>query len=72
MRRKLLNLAAMVLVGDGLVTSLHPRREARLWGAGPKFHRKLMSTFERRPQLARGAALLELAVGFWLASRTSA
>lgn len=61
----------MMLVGDGLLTAFGPRREARLWEAGPRFHRKLMSTFEHNPNLARAAALLELGVGLWLATRSA-
>ncbi len=69
MKKRLLNLAAMMLVGDGVLTTLRPRREARLWKAGPQFHQRLMEGFAEHRQLARAAALCELGVGFWLAAR---
>ena len=31
-----LETLGMLMIGDGLVTALHPRRHARLWETGPE------------------------------------
>ncbi len=69
MNEKLINIAAMLLVGDGLLTTCRPRQETLLWENGPKPYRAVMDRLVARPNLARACALLELGLGLWLASR---
>jgi len=64
-----LDSLAMVMIGDGLITALHPRRHARLWETGPDGLRRTMAWLEARPGLARALGLAEAAFGLWLADR---
>lgn len=69
MNEKLMNLGAMLLVGDGLLTAFRPRQETLVWEKGPKPYRAVMDMMVARPNLARACALMELGLGIWLASR---
>ncbi len=69
MNEKLINMGAMLLVGDGLLTAFRPRKETFLWKNGPKPYRAVMEAAAARPDLARIFGLLEFGVGIWLASR---
>lgn len=63
---------AMLLVGDGLVSMLQPRRHAALWDAGPGLWRQLLRPFARNPLLTVALGATEVAAGLWLASRQKA
>lgn len=65
--RRGLEVAGMLLIGDGLMAAVDPRRHARLWRAGPESWRRGMAYFERRPVLLSAVGVAEAAVGFWLA-----
>lgn len=65
--RRGLEVAGMLLIGDGLTSAADPRRHARLWRAGPDGWRRGMAYFERRPVLLSAFGLAEAALGFWLA-----
>lgn len=67
--RRSLEVLAIFMVGDGLITLLHPRRQARLWRAGPPGWRDLFDWLEERPGLTAGLAAAEAALGLWLARR---
>jgi hypothetical protein len=51
-------LAAMLLIGDGVLAILQPRRDAYTWRIGPKPWKHLMHKLEAHPTLTRiiGAA----------------
>lgn len=65
----IIETAALLLVGDGVVALLQPRRHVRLWRLGPAPWRRLMRAFERRPLLTAGLGALEAALGLWIAAR---
>ena len=67
-----MNVAAMGLVGDGLLTALQPRRESLLWKNGPEPYRKAMNYAAQHPSVARSFGLFELGLGLWLGIRSSA
>jgi hypothetical protein len=71
-KRRTVELAAMLLVGDGVMAALEPRRHIRLWKAGPPPWRRMMSLFVRRPQLTRLLGGAEVLAGLALASRQRA
>lgn len=67
--RRAVETTAMLLVGDGIVGALNPRRHARLWLAGPPAWRRAMAPLVERPSLTRALSLVEAGLGLWLASR---
>ena len=68
-RRRMTEIAALLLIGDGVVGLLQPERHTRLWRNGPAPYRAAMQPFVRNPGLTRFAAAGELALGLWWASR---
>jgi hypothetical protein len=60
------DLLGMLMVGDGLLMALIPRRRLRRWSIGPGWWQDLGETFRERPALTRllgfGTALLGLAI----------
>lgn len=66
---RLVELGAMVVIGDGMIGLVAPRRHSLLWRFGPESYRQLMESFAERPALVRGLAASEVGAGLWLASR---
>lgn len=60
---------AMLMVGDALVTLVDPKRHCRLWMKGPEGWRRFLNLFIEHPGLTRGLAVVELALGVWLAEK---
>ena len=60
---------AMMLIGDGMLCLINPRRHIMLWNRGPQFWQNAMQPFAENPNLTRAAGALEIAVGLWLANR---
>lgn len=67
MKKRLLDLFGMLLVGDGLLTMADPTRHCLLWEVGPKPCRDLADEFARHPTMSRCAGLVEAAIGIFLA-----
>lgn len=62
----------MMMIGDGIVALLEPRRHVDLWADGPRIWKCMMKPFISRPGLTRIVAGLELGLGLWLSSRQEA
>jgi hypothetical protein len=60
---------AMMMIGDGVLAMLEPRRHMLLWEEGPSWWRAMVEPFANRPTLTRCVGAGELALGVWLASR---
>ena len=67
--RRMKEVLAMMMIGDGIVALLYPTEHALLWKGGPTLWRDAMEACARRPRLMRSLAALELAAGVWLAGR---
>ena len=67
--KRLVQLIALVMVGDGVVGFFKPRWHSLLWDLGPKPYRDLMERFARKPAEARLIYAAEAALGTWLATR---
>lgn len=65
--KQLLDIFAMLLIGDGLLSVLRPRRHCLLWEVGPRSCRRAIDEFVEHPTLARGAGALEIGLGVLLA-----
>lgn len=64
--RRAKEVAAMLIVGDGLLSLLFPRRHVLLWTFGPRAYREAMEKFVAHPNATRAVALAEIALGAWL------
>jgi hypothetical protein len=62
-------LAAMMLIGDGVLALMYPRQHALLWKIGPQAFKNFMQAFADRPGLTQLLGAAEAGIGVWLASR---
>jgi hypothetical protein len=62
-------MAALFMIGDGLLGLLQPRRHVGLWEADAAGAEKLVAPFRDRPGRRRAYALLQIGAGLWLAGR---
>ncbi len=59
----------MVLVGDGILSLIDPKRHCLLWDVGPKVWRSAVDEFVSHPEITRGVGLAEAVFGVWLATQ---
>jgi hypothetical protein len=57
------HFAAMVLIGDGVMALVHPKRDANAWKTGPRFWRKAMRELAKRPGLTRAIGAAQIVGG---------
>jgi hypothetical protein len=69
MKEQVKDLAAVALIGDGVVGLLEPRAHCLHWRIGPKPFRRLIDAFVAHPNLTRTLAGIEAGLGIWLAAR---
>jgi len=67
--RRLKEIAAMMIIGEGIIGAVFPRRHTLLWKFGPKKYRRFIEASARRPNLVRIAAGAGAGLGFWWALR---
>ena len=68
--RRIVDVLAVIAVGDGMLWVVAPRRRGLLWLAGPASVRRLVeSVTVRRPWLARLIGGAQGAAGVWVALR---
>ena len=66
--KRILDVVAMVSVGDGLLWVLAPQRRGLLWMIGPRSVRNLMNgVAEERPWIARSIGAAQVIVAAWVA-----
>jgi hypothetical protein len=68
MQKRLLELFGLILIGDGLMGLLRPRRHSLLWHFGPQLAKAVTEELADHPKTARSIYAAELAVGVALAS----
>ena len=68
MQKRLLELAGLILIGDGLMGLIFPRRHSLLWHVGPELAKAVTEELADHPQTARAIYAAELALGVALAS----
>lgn len=66
--RRTLEMAAVFMIGDGLLGILQPRRHVDLWRTDAAALDGLVRPFTGRPALRRGYGLVQLTVGLALAA----
>jgi hypothetical protein len=62
-------LIGMLMIGDGVLGLIEPRRHIGLWRRGPAPWQMMMDPFIDRPGLTRCIGAAEAILGLWLASR---
>ncbi|MFC3581029.1 hypothetical protein [Sphingomonas hylomeconis] len=62
-------MAAMFMIGDGLLGLLQPRRHVALWADDALGSEKLVAPFRERPGRRRAYALVQIGVGVALAAQ---
>ncbi len=66
---RLVQLAALIMIGDGVTGLFKPRRHSLLWDVGPQPFREAMESLAANPAKARLLYAAEIGVGAWLAIR---
>lgn len=67
MGRRLGEFLAILMVGDGVIGLVAPRRHSLLWKFGPESYKRLMAGFAKRPSLVRLLSAASVGAGLWLA-----
>jgi hypothetical protein len=60
---------AMLMIGDGVLALVEPRRHVAVWESGPPWWRAMTEPFASRPGLLRCLGAGEVALGIWFAYR---
>jgi uncharacterized protein YjeT (DUF2065 family) len=66
--KPLLGLAGLILIGDGLMSLLRPRRHSLLWHLGPELAKAATEELADHPKAARAIYGAEVALGVALVS----
>ena len=66
--KRLIELVALVMVGDGVVGFFKPRWHSLLWKVGPKPYRAVMVKAAPNPSTARWIYAAEVVVGTLIAT----
>ena len=66
MNSRLKELLAMILIGDGALNLIQPRRHTATWSCGPKLYKNAARKLETHPGITRGLDLALMAMGFLL------
>jgi len=67
--RRLIQLGALFLIGDGVMGLLKPRWHSLLWHFGPQLARAATEELAEHPNTARAIYLAEAAIGVAVAAR---
>jgi hypothetical protein len=60
-------MLAILMIGDGVLSALRPRRHVSLWRRGPEPWRQLVAFLEERPRLTVALGAASVLAGLWLA-----
>ena len=66
--RRLIEIGALLLIGEGLMGLIRPRRYSLLWRLGPPLLKAMIDELVEHPNVARAIYAAELATGIALAS----
>lgn len=65
--KRIKELIALWMLGEGIVGSLRPKRYLQLWRFGPKPYRKFIDALTDHPNATRAVCAAEAGVGLWWA-----
>jgi hypothetical protein len=66
MKKLFLDFLGLLMVGDGVLTLIDPKRHCLLWEVGPKPCQELIDEFAEHPRIARVSGLLEIFLGIMI------
>jgi hypothetical protein len=66
--KPLFQLAGLILIGDGLMSLLRPRRHSLLWHLGPELAKAATEELADHPNTSRAFYAAEIALGVALVS----
>lgn len=64
-KRRIKEVFALWMIGEGVIGSLRPRRYMELWRFGPKAYRELIDNLTEHPTATRLLCAAEVGVGVW-------
>jgi hypothetical protein len=67
--KRIKELVAIVMIGDGVLSFAAPRRYTLLWEIGPEGFKRAIEAFAEHPTLTRVLGAAEAGLGFGLAFR---
>jgi hypothetical protein len=67
--RRIVELGALFLIGDGIMGIIKPRWHSLLWHFGPQLAKAVTEELAENPKVARGIYAAEVALGILIASR---
>jgi hypothetical protein len=67
--RRIMEVFAIVAIGDGAIEILAPEKHSLLWEVGPEKARKVARFFAENPGYMRLLGVVQIAFGVWLALR---
>ena len=67
--RRLIQLFALLMIGDGVSGLVKPRWHSLLWDVGPRSFRSAMEKLAENPVKARLLYAAEIGFGTWLSTR---
>ena len=67
--RRITELVGIIMIGEGVLSFVAPRRHTLLWQFGPEGYRRAIEAFAEHPTLTRLVATAEAGLGTWLALR---
>ncbi len=67
--KRIQELIATWIIGDGVQNFIAPRSHALLWVAGPESLRRILSWFSENPRYGRFVGVAEVGFGIWLSLR---
>ena len=67
--KRIKELLAITMIGEGLLAVIYPKRHLLLWQMGIPGLRDIVMRLVKRPYLTRLLAIAEAGAGFWLAKR---
>jgi hypothetical protein len=59
----------LLMIGEGVVGAIWPRRYSSFWNIGPRWLRKAAIFFANSPATTRLICAAETATGLWMAAR---
>ena len=66
--RRVVELGALFLIGDGIMGLIKPRWHSLLWHFGPQLVRAVTEELAEHPRMARAVYLAETVIGVAIAS----
>jgi hypothetical protein len=64
--KRILELLAIAMIGEGFAGLLRPTRYLMLWRFGPKWYQDWLDGITAEPSTVRLLCLIELGIGFWI------